>query len=251
MRSTALCCFLFVTLWGCSSSRLEQGRPQQVDAALLWQRLLEQRERDSSAEASVVQLRGSVRSSQLAFGVSFRAVVAGQDSLRLELYGPLGMPVGMLYARPERFVFYDIWRNVVLEGRSPTAVLSQLLPLTLPYPLLLALLRQELPRLAALQIGWDAQHRLLVVRDSSGVVLAVDPESGALHYAELPTTDAAPVRVFLCEHRRASPPVAQRILVQSPQGDISIELQDFTRQPSLGMPLSFPLPENAPRLVLE
>jgi hypothetical protein len=45
--------------------------------------------------------------------------------------------------------------------------------------------------------------------------------------------------------------VAQRILVQSPQGDISIELQDFTRQPSLGMPLSFPLPENAPRLVLE
>ena len=202
-------------------------------------------------ETSVVQLRGNVHSPQFALGLSFRAVVAGRDSLRLELYGPLGMPVGMLYAQPQHAVFYDIWRNVVLEGRSPTAVLAQLLPLTLPYPLLLALLRQELPRLAAFQTGWDAQRRLLVVRDSSGVVIAVDPESGALHYAELPTTDAAPVRVFLREHRRASSPVAQRILIQSPQGDLSIELQEFTRQPSPGMPLSFPLPENVPRLVLE
>ncbi len=251
MRSAALCCFLLVTLGGCSSSRLEQPRPQQADARLLWQRLLEQQERDSGAEASVVQLRGSVRSSQLAFGVSFRAVVAGQDSLRLELYGLLGMPVGMLYAQPQRVVLYDIWRNVVLEGRSPTAVLAQLLPLTLPYPLLLALLRQELPRLAAFQTGWDTQRRLLVVRDSSGVVIAVDPESGALHYAELPTTDATPVRVFLRQHRRASPPAAQWILIQSPQGDVDIELQELTRQPSLGMPLSFPLPENVPRLVLE
>ncbi len=251
MRSTALCCFLLVTLWGCSSSRLEQPRLQQVDAELLWQRLLEQRERDSGTEAPVVQLRGSIRSSQLAFGVSFRAVVAGRDSLRLELYGPLGMPVGMLYAQPHRVVFYDIWRNIVLEGRSPTAVLSQLLPLTLPYPLLLTLLRQELPRLAAVQTGWDAQQRLLLVRDSSGVVVAVDPESGALHYVELPATDTAPVRVFLREHQRASPPVARQVLVQSPQGDVSIELQEFTQQPSLGMPLSFPLPENVPRLVLE
>ncbi|MFP4528742.1 MAG: DUF4292 domain-containing protein [Candidatus Kapaibacterium sp.] len=70
---------------------------------------------------------------------------AGRDSLRMVVYGPLGVIIGRLYADPEEFIFYSPFENRVYKG-SPTAEnFRKILNIDFGFADFVSILRNELP----------------------------------------------------------------------------------------------------------
>ena len=74
-----------------------------------------------------------------------RVNIAGMDSLQIKISGPFGISVAQMYADPEKFVFYNIFQNEVLEGSSSALNFQKALSIPLSYSDFVRLLRAEIP----------------------------------------------------------------------------------------------------------
>lgn len=186
-----------------------------------------------------------------AFPLSCRAEIAGLDSLRMQLWGLWGMPVGQLRLTPWQVQYYDAFRNVVVEGQPRPEAFARIVGIPLPYTLLLALLRQRppVPDVPA-RIAWDAERRLVSVADSLGNQLSFRLpgwELVAYEYAASPTV----FRVTFTDWRRGSAAYAESLRLDAPQGSLRIRVREFTQQQTPSGPFALKVPDDAVRIPLE
>ncbi len=76
----------------------------------------------------------------------FDAIVRAHDSMKVNLIGPFGVPLGALSATQEEFLFLNAQEGEALEGRPDRETFSKLMMIQLDYSEMVAMLRGELPR---------------------------------------------------------------------------------------------------------
>lgn len=93
---------------------------------------------------------GEMNISGVPVTVRFDAIVAGRDSLRVNLTGPFSMNLGALTATPTEFTFFNVQEGEVVEGVPSRETFRQQVQLDLDYSELVAMFRGEIPRLPEL-----------------------------------------------------------------------------------------------------
>lgn len=146
-------CFLIILLSaaaaGCSGARqTTTGGSTAVDPAS-----------DARAVALLERLRGgyastpdlSVNGDLKVSGATvwFDAIMRGRDSMKINLIGPFGVPLGAMSATEEQFIFLNAQEGVALEGRPDRETFGKLLMINLEYGEMISMLRGELPRFPA------------------------------------------------------------------------------------------------------
>jgi|GEM_PF-1875817 len=126
---------------GCSGSR-EMVNAGEAESQALLEQL-----RQSYAATPDLSVNGNLRVSGAT--IWFDALVRGRDSLRINLVGPFGVPVGALSATPDAFVFLNAQEGEAVEGRPSRENFAKLLMIDLEYDEMLSMLRGELPRFPA------------------------------------------------------------------------------------------------------
>jgi len=71
--------------------------------------------------------------------------LVGTDSASLTLFGPLGMLVARLYARPDYFAFYNTITSEAFEGKPTAENLNKILKVFLGFEEFARLVRDEMP----------------------------------------------------------------------------------------------------------
>lgn len=69
--------------------------------------------------------------------------IAGNDSLLITIFGPFGMTVGKLYADANDFVFYNVFENVVIKGKSDEKSFEKAIRFNLNFNDFLSILKNE------------------------------------------------------------------------------------------------------------
>src|SRR3954470_12434420 len=70
--------------------------------------------RQSYATTPMLSLNGDMKISGAGVTVWYDALVRGRDSLRINLVGPFGVPVGALSATPDQFLFFNAQEGVAM-----------------------------------------------------------------------------------------------------------------------------------------
>lgn len=123
---------------GCSAARQAASAGETESQELL------ARLRRSYAATPNLSVNGDLKVSGAT--VWFDAIVRGRDSLKINLIGPFGVPVGALGATPDAFVFLDAQLGEAFEGRPDRESFGKLLMMELEYDEMIAMIRGELPR---------------------------------------------------------------------------------------------------------
>lgn len=195
-------------------------------------------------------LTADVSLDALAFPLHCQAEIAGRDSLRIELWGPLGLPVGQLWATPEEFEYYDALRNVAFRGPLRPELIARALGIPLPFELLIALFLQRPPLPDSVDSStWDPQQRTLAVNNTCGKLFFRLPqwELVAYEYGSYPQR----IRVTYADWETHSLPYARQLRVETPRGTLSLRLRTHTVRETPSGPLRLRIPPNAERVLLE
>ena len=94
-----------------------------------------------------LEVRGtmSVTGTQTMSGVPFSATIAGADSMRVTMNGPLGIVMARLYATPTAFVMVNYLQQQSITGSPASEQLQRDLPVPIAMTDLMALMRGALP----------------------------------------------------------------------------------------------------------
>lgn len=103
--------------------------------------------RASYASTPLLSLNGDMKVSGLGITIWFDAVVRAHDSLRVNLVGPFGVPVGGLAATEGAFLFFNVQEGEAVEGVPNRETLGKLMQLGLSYDEMIAMLRGEIPNI--------------------------------------------------------------------------------------------------------
>lgn len=123
---------------GCGTARQAASAGDAESQALL------ARLRQSYAATPNLSVNGDLKVSGAT--VWFDALVRGRDSLKINLIGPFGVPLGALSATPDAFLFLDAQLGEAFEGRPDRESFGKLLMMELEYEEVVSMLRGELPR---------------------------------------------------------------------------------------------------------
>lgn len=134
--------FLVVALVGvgCSSVSAVKGGADEASKELL------ARLRSEYASTPLLTMHGSMAISGVPATIWYDALVARRDSMRVDLTGPFGIPVGALLATPETFLFFNAQEGEAVEGRPDRKTFSELMMVDMEYQEMASMLRGELPR---------------------------------------------------------------------------------------------------------
>ena len=145
-------CFLLIILLsavaaGCSGARQTTagaaGNPaSDAQAATLLERL-----RKGYASTPDISVNGDLKVSGAT--VWFDAIMRGRDSMKINLIGPFGVPLGAMSATQDQFLFLNAQEGEALEGRPDRETFGKLLMINLEYDEMISMLRGELPRFPA------------------------------------------------------------------------------------------------------
>ncbi|MFA6570989.1 MAG: DUF4292 domain-containing protein [Bacteroidota bacterium] len=75
-----------------------------------------------------------------------KMTIAGTDSITMTVIGPFGITLGKLYARPDYFVFYNMFNDEVIEGIASAKNLKEAAMIPLSFEQIVHLLRSESPQ---------------------------------------------------------------------------------------------------------
>lgn len=103
--------------------------------------------RRSYESTPMLSLNGDMKISGIGATVWFDALVRGRDSLRINLVGPFGVPVGALSATRDQFLFFNAQEGEAIEGIPDRETFGKLMQLELEYNEMISMLRGELPRI--------------------------------------------------------------------------------------------------------
>jgi hypothetical protein len=153
--------------------------------------------RQSYSTTPMLTLTGDMKISGAGITVWYDALVRGRDSLRINLVGPFGVPVGALSATPAEFVFFNAQEGVAIEGTPDRETFGKLMMLDMEYDELASTLRGELPRFPKPGSFTAEEHDGVMqytVREGSRVErFAIDmADLEVLNYSRVITSGAEP-----------------------------------------------------------
>jgi Domain of unknown function (DUF4292) len=105
--------------------------------------------RASYASTPMLTLNGDMKIAGAGITVWYDALMRGRDSLRINLVGPFGVPVGSLSATPAEFLFFNAQEGEAIEGAPDRETFGKLMQLNMDYDEMASMLRGELPRIPA------------------------------------------------------------------------------------------------------
>ncbi len=179
-----------------------------------------------------------------------QAYIAGTDSMRLDLWGPLGLPIGQLWATRREFQYYDAVRNVLFQGSWQPALIAHFLGVPLSFEHLVALLLQRPPLPDSLtQKAWDPAKRLLRAGNGREHVLLRLPEWELVAYEYQDSRDT--IRITYDDWVAQPPFYARKLRVATARGTLQLQIRSYTPWQSPAVPFVLRIPENAERVVVE
>jgi len=101
----------------------------------------------SYASTPMLSLSGDMKIAGAGVTVWYDALVRGRDSLKINLVGPFGIPVGALSATPSEFLFFNAQEGEAIEGVPDRETFGKLMMLDLEFDEMASMLRGELPRI--------------------------------------------------------------------------------------------------------
>lgn len=107
--------------------------------------------------------------------LQFSLKLAEKDSLKFEVFGPMGMIVGRLFATPNRFLFYNVITSEAFTGTPSAKNLNLAMNLPLSYSDFVSFLRCE-PAQAIETFVLDSSY------SSDGKVLFMSVQKGFVDY---------------------------------------------------------------------
>ncbi len=125
---------------GCSSTSAVKGGADAASEELL------ARLRSQYASTPLLSMNGTMKVSNIPATIWYDALVARRDSMRVNLTGPFGIPVGAMVATPENFLFFNAQEGEAVEGRPDRETFSELMMIDMEYQEMASMLRGELPR---------------------------------------------------------------------------------------------------------
>lgn len=154
-----------------------------------------------------LDVRGSlsVTGTQTMSGVPFSATIAGADSMRVTMNGPLGIIMARLYATPTTFVMVNYLQQQGITGSPASEQLQRDLPVPIAMTDLMALMRGALP-------GDVARFRPGAPRSDGQRLWQSSSDQGT----EFALVDTA--RAVLTQYQRKSP--SGSLLLNVSYGDI-------------------------------
>ncbi len=99
--------FIFVSLMLGACSSVQEANNSKIN--------MQERPDNITAKMSI-----SIQSEEMNIGGNALVMIAGEDSLFMNIFGPFGINVGKLYADKDNFYFYNAMEGTVLKG-EPTA----------------------------------------------------------------------------------------------------------------------------------
>lgn len=98
-------------------------------------------------EVKFLVLSGEVqiRSPKLRETTKYQLTLAGADSMRLEIFGPLSMKIAVLFANRENFIFLNIFEGKAFKGKATAENLNQAFNMPLSSAEFMRLFRAETP----------------------------------------------------------------------------------------------------------
>ncbi len=102
--------------------------------------------RASYETTPTLAINGEMKIAGMGITIWYDALVKSRDSLRVNLIGPFGVPVGALAATRGAFVFFNAQEGEAIEGKPDGETFSKLMQLELDYDQMVAMFRGELPR---------------------------------------------------------------------------------------------------------
>ncbi|MCS6966221.1 MAG: DUF4292 domain-containing protein [Candidatus Kapabacteria bacterium] len=238
---------LFSGVLGCSSVRpIVPPTSESVYAAL--QGLAAQYQR----VPPVLTLTADVSAPGIPFPVQCRAEIVERDSLRMELWGPLGLAMGLLRLTRSEFQFYDILNNTLIEGHPRPELIAQLTGISVPHELLLDLLRQ-IPLLpdSVPNFIWDAEKSYLTLSNGQGIRATFRLPQWELAVYEIHSGAGSRVRAHFTNWIHHPQPYAEQVLVETPRGAFSLRIREWTYSQLPSDSFLLNIPPNATRVVLE
>ncbi|HVZ38880.1 MAG TPA: DUF4292 domain-containing protein [Candidatus Kapabacteria bacterium] len=105
--------------------------------------------RQSYASTPDLALNGDMKISGLGVTVWYDALVRSRDSLKVNLVGPFGVPVGALGSTRSSFVFFNAQEGEAIEGIPDRKTFGKLMQLDMEYDQMISMFRGELPQFPA------------------------------------------------------------------------------------------------------
>ncbi|NOG99433.1 MAG: DUF4292 domain-containing protein [Ignavibacteriae bacterium] len=103
------------------------SKPAYEEQVLPADRLIKQLEKN---RRKIKTFRGtgvlSIESPELSANANFEVMLKKPDSIKLSIYGPFGIDLAHAMVTKNSFVFYDVIRNNVYEGRNKETVLKKI-----------------------------------------------------------------------------------------------------------------------------
>lgn len=240
-----LCLFILVGLLSCRSPlSLEAPSGESIATAL------RQLAYQWASFRSGAVLTADILADGIAIPLQCRVEVAGTDSVRVDLWGLLGLPVGQFWATAEQFQYYDAVRNILFQGPWRVDLVARFLGVRLSFEHFVALLLQRPPIPDSLyRVLWDSRTRLLYVADERGQVILQLPtwEPVAYEYWSSPDT----LRMLFAEWTMHPVAYARQLRLETPHGSLRLRIRSYSLRESRSVPLSLNVPEDAERVVVE
>lgn len=76
---------------------------------------------------------------------SAKIYIAETDSIRMDINGPFGIPIGKLYSNKDYFIFYNIFESIIYKGSPKALNFQKVVNIPLSFNELIHLLRNETP----------------------------------------------------------------------------------------------------------
>lgn len=161
---------------------------------------------ESYASTPMLSLSGDMKIAGAGVTVWYDALVRGRDSLKINLVGPFGVPVGALSATPSEFLFFNAQEGEAIEGTPDRETFGKLMMLDLEFDEMASMLRGELPRIPApgtyTAEEVDGVMRYTVRKGHSVERFAVDIDNLAVEsYTRSITTGGEPIEEFAITYR--------------------------------------------------
>ncbi len=190
------------------------------------------------------------------FSTKIKAKVAWMDSLHLTVIGPFGIPLGNVFAKNDRFVFYNTMQNEVITGNPETMDLGSLINISLKFEDLIHFLRNEtLEPTANYEV--DDNHKSaneVLYRNNKNKdyveYVLFSLKNNTIRQYQRKLRDGGTLVLNILFRNHDSNNLAKEIIFNSPENksSMTMEIDEILVNEIFNEPFSFPIPENAKKL---
>ena len=208
-----------------------------------------------------ISIEGKITSNYdgTSFSADVKAKVAWIDSLNMKVIGPFGIPLGTVFARNDRFVFYNTMKNQVMSGNPEDMDLESLINVSLKFEDLIHFLRNETPEPPEnyeIDDSHKSDNEILFKNFRNEdyieyVLFSLDNNTITQYQRKLRDGGNLVLNVVFREHGNDN--LARKIVFDSPEAKSSLvmELKDIIINEVYNEPFQFPVPKNAEKLIFE